>query len=286
MPTYLDPRLILHRQFSLPDTPRHHEVTPAQEYYWHDYTTRLFASNGLRWQEQLVNPQRYAKVVSDLTSFINMIGQLLPEYQAGHDTSHIDSVLMAHWTPDVHLGSSVVNYVIEALKLPACLALTISDRGPDAALFAFASIANCQQDDNHDALLLVADQCHLLYHSSLMTALNPQSNACLFSVSGHEQPLRYQGFCRHPLPDAAPLTPAVQHLSQRFSLRAERLCVIADPVLLADLPATTPGIATNPRLVCAAPFVALAEHYQPGQDYLLLVQHQHNLSALALRGVA
>ncbi|SLM65076.1 MULTISPECIES: hypothetical protein [Dickeya] len=286
MPTYLDPRLILHRHFPLPDVLPHHEVTPAQEYYWHDYTTRLFASNGLRWQEQLVNPQQYAKVVSNLTSFINMIGNLLPEYQAGNDTAHIDSVLMAHWTPDVHLGSSVVNYVIESLKLPACLALTISDRGPDAALFAFSSIANCQQDDDHDALLLIADQRHLLYRSALMTSLDPQSNACLFSVSGHEQPLRYQGFCRQAQPDTASLTPAVQRLSHHFSLRTHRLCVIAEPLLLAGLPASITPIATNPRLVCAAPFVALAEHYQPGQDYLLLVQHQQHLSALALRGLA
>ncbi|MCI4002640.1 hypothetical protein [Dickeya dianthicola] len=284
MPTYLDPRSILHRRFASPASMPRQAISPAQEYYWHSYATRFFASNGLDWHERMANLQCSSRT-SDLTSFINMIGQLLPVYRARNDLSHIDSVLMAHWTPDLHLGSSVINYVIESLRLPACLALTISDRGPDAALFALSSIANCQQEDNHDSLLLIADQSNLPYHSTLLESLAPENNACLFSVSCHEQPLRYRGFCRRPQPTADTLAPTVAQLCQHFALRQDRLCVVAEPLLLAALPPTLTGIVANPHLVCAAPFVALAEHYQPGRDYLLLVHYQDTLSAVALQGL-
>ncbi|ACT04980.1 hypothetical protein Dd1591_0087 [Dickeya chrysanthemi Ech1591] len=284
MPTYIDPRSILHRSFTPPASMSQQVISPAQEYYWHSYASRFFESNGLDWHERLANLQ-HSRQTGDLTSFINMISQLLPVYQARNDLSHIDSVLMAHWTPDLHLGSSVINYVIEELRLPACLALTISDRGPDAALFALSSIANCQREDNHDSLLLIADQSNLPYHSSLLDSLTPENNACLFSVCCDERPLHYQGFCRHPQYTADTLTQSVDTLCRRFELQQERLCVVADPLLLAELPPSMTGIATNPHRVCAAPFVALAENYQPGCDYLLLVHHQDTLSAVALQGL-
>ncbi|AJC64656.1 MULTISPECIES: hypothetical protein [Dickeya] len=284
MPTYLDPRSILHRSFTAPISMPRQAISPAQEYYWHSYASRFFASNGLDWHERLVNVQHRSQT-SDMTAFISMINQLLPVYRARNDLSHIDSVLMAHWTPDLHLGSSVINYVIESLGLPACLALTISDRGPDAALFALSSIANCQREDNHDSLLLVADQSSLPYHSDLLDSIAPENNACLFSVCCHERALHYRGFCRHPQPTAQTLPQTVTALCQRFDLQRNRLCVVAEPLLLATLPPSMNGIATNPHLVCAAPFVALAENYQPGCDYLLLVHYQDMLSAVALQGL-
>ncbi|WP_042873524.1 hypothetical protein [Dickeya poaceiphila] len=284
MPTYLDPRSILHRSFTSSASMPRQAISPAQEYYWHSYASRFFARNGLDWHERLVNLQCSSQT-SDLTSFINMIGQLLPVYQAGNDLSHIDSVLMAHWTPDLHLGSSVINYVIETLRLPACLALTIRDRGPDAALFALSSIANCQQEDNHDSLLLIADQSSLPYQSSLLESIAPENNACLFSVCCHERSLRYQGFCRRPHTAANMLMQSVTELCQRFALRQDRLHIVAEPLLLTSLPSSIAGITTNPHLVCAAPFVALAENYQSGCDYLLLVHYQDMLSAVALQGL-
>ncbi|ACS83921.1 hypothetical protein [Musicola paradisiaca] len=278
MPTYLDPRSILHRSSTLTE-----EILPTghqQRAYWHDYAARFLAANGLSWRDTLANPPPDG----GLSSFISLLDPLLPTYRARHDLSRIDSVLMAHWTPDLHLGSSVINYVIHELGLPDCLALTISDRGPDAALFALASIANCQQENAGDALLLMADQGYLHYRSDLMSTLTPENNAGLLTLSRRPQALRYQGYHRQPLTTQRTVIAEVQHLIARFELRPQHTVIIADATLLALLPAAPLVIATHPQWLCAAPFAALAAHYQPGHDYLLLVEHQRRLSAVALRG--
>ncbi|MET2973478.1 hypothetical protein, partial [Vibrio harveyi] len=107
-------------------------------------------------------------------AFSSMIDTLLSRLTESADIQDVNTVLMAHWTPDLHLGTSVVNHAIHRLNLNEdCFGLAISDRGLSAPLFALACLERYLDQTDEEALLLIADQKNLLYKSPLMTRLSP-----------------------------------------------------------------------------------------------------------------
>src|SRR5260370_40721871 len=88
----------------------------------------------------------------------------------------VDFVLLAHWLPDLHLGSSVTNFAMHHLGLGKAFGFAISDRGLSAPFFALDCIDKYLRSGRNKARLLVMDQTHLLYKSGLTAALMPDKN--------------------------------------------------------------------------------------------------------------
>ncbi|MCU1748581.1 hypothetical protein [Pseudomonas sp. 6D_7.1_Bac1] len=273
----LDPADIVFQSF-------HHTEAPLPEWeadipHWRSYVQHFFLANG-----ETLNPQD-EQVQAWITSqeraaFSDMVGLLLPQLAAVIEPQRVKTVLMAHWTPDLHMGSSVVNAAIHQMGLSACLALAISDRGPDAGLFALDGLNDCLAGKDEDGLLLIAEQKNLMYFSPLMAGLQPENNACVCLVNKQQRGLRYRGFRRAPLAQWSNewLSHAVEHLG----LAKERLTLIGPARLLEKAHVGAHSFAVNPHLLCAAPFVALRTLWKPERDYLLISENDNGISLCGL----
>lgn len=247
--------------------------------HWRSYMQHFFKANG-----QTLSPQHdqvQAWVTStERASFSDMIALLLPRLAAVVDPTRVQTVLMAHWTPDLHMGSSVVNAAIHQLGLSACLALAISDRGPDAGLFALDGLNDCLADKDEDGLLLIAEQKNLMYFSPLMAALQPENNACVCLLNKQQRGLRYRGFRRVPVAQWS--TARLLDVAAQLGLAPQRLTLIGPARLLEAAHADVQSFAINPHLLCAAPFVALRTHWEPLRDYLLISENDNGISLCGL----
>jgi hypothetical protein len=273
----LDPADIVFQSF-------HHTETPQPEWeteipHWRSYVQHFFAANG-----QTLSPQdeRVPAWINspERAAFCDMIAVLLPRLAEVIEPARVKTVLMAHWTPDLHMGTSVVNAAIHQMGLSACLAMAISDRGPDAALFALDGLNDCLAGKDEDGLLLIAEQKTLMYASPLMEALQPQNNACVCLVNKQQRGLRYRGFKRASLAQwsAGWLSQAIEQLG----LAKGRVTLIGPTRLLEVAPADAHAFAINPHLVCAAPFVALRTLWEPQRDYLLISENDNGISVCGL----
>ncbi|QWA13896.1 hypothetical protein GTU79_11560 [Sodalis ligni] len=273
----LDPADIVCQSF-------HHTEVPQPEWetdipHWRSYVQHFFAANGETLGEQ--DEQVHDWVTShERAAFSDMIAMLLPRLTSVIHPKRVKTVLMAHWTPDLHMGSSVVNAAIHRLRLCACLALAISDRGPDAGLFALDGLNDCLAGKDEDGLLLIAEQKSLMYFSPLMNSLQPENNACVCLVNTQRRGLRYRGFMRSAFtqPPLDVISQAIDH----FGLAKERLTLIGPGPLLNSLPPGYATFAVNPHLLCAAPFVALRAIGQPEREYLLISENNGYISLCGL----
>ena len=274
---YLDPADIVSQSF-------HHTEVPQPEWeadipHWRSYVQHFFAASGETLNVE--NEQVSAWISSDeRAAFSDMVATLLPQLAPVVEPQRVKTVLMAHWTPDLHMGSSVVNLAIHQLGLTDCLALAISDRGPDAALFALDGLSDCLHGKAEDGLLLIAEQKSLMYFSPLMARLQPENNACLCLLNTQQRGLRYLGYQR--LKTSANVNEAILQSVEHFGLTRERLTLIGSEQCLASLPQEFTSFAVNPHLLCAAPFVALLECWRPGRDYLLLSEYNGRISLCGL----
>jgi len=270
---YLDPRDIFCRSFFCTETsqPEWEEEIP----HWQSYVECFFASNGLtltdkqkRVSEWINSPERAA--------FSDMVLAILPEARAAISPARISTVLMAHWTPDLHMGTSVVNAAIHALGLADCLALAISDRGPDAGLFALDGLQDCLAGKNEDGLLLIAEQKNLMYHSPLMAQLQPENTACVCVVNTQQRGLRYRGYKKVP---HSTLSPAwlEDHLIGA-GLAGNHTTIIGPAHVLEAIKTDFHTQAHKETLLCAAPFAALKQHWQPARHYVLISEYQGECS--------
>ncbi|TWC22889.1 MULTISPECIES: hypothetical protein [unclassified Pseudomonas] len=273
----LDPTDIVFQSFDHTEVPQPEWDTDIP--HWRSYAQHLFQANG-----ETLNPQHdqvQAWVTSpERASFSDMITALLPRLAAVIEPGRVKTVLMAHWTPDLHMGSSVVNAAIHQLGLSACLALAISDRGPDAGLFALDGLNDCLAGKDEDGLLLIAEQKNLMYFSPLMAALQPENNACVCLLNKQQRGLRYQGFRRTPVDQWS--SESLLRAIEQLGLVKERLVLIGPARLLEIAPVGTQSFAVNPRLLCAAPFVALRALWQPQCDYLLISENDNGISLCGL----
>ncbi|NKI73719.1 hypothetical protein Dpoa2040_000938 [Dickeya sp. CFBP 2040] len=276
---YLDPKDIFYRSFVF--TEKNQPEWEQEIPHWHSYIQHFFHSNGLqltaeqeRVNEWINSPERAA--------FSDMILALLPEVQAVISPDRIRTLLMAHWTPDLHMGTSVVNATIHALGLADCLALAISDRGPDAAIFALDGLNDCLAGKDEDGLLLIAEQKNLMYHSPLLDQLKPENNACVCLVNTLRRGLQYRGYVRH-LQDKLSGS-LVREVIRKAELDGTNTVVIGPSSALEAINGEFQTHPTEASLLSAAPFVALSKHCQPEKNYLLVSAFQGEFSFSAFAG--
>ncbi|MDW6001383.1 hypothetical protein [Vibrio mangrovi] len=259
-----------------------------QQDHWEDFIAAFFKSNGLAYDSNMSRVETCIRA-EDKAAFASMFEQLLPRLRQSTDLSDVDTVILAHWTPDLHLGTSVVNYVIHSLELgEQSFGLAISDRGLSAPFMALDCVHRYVQERDSSALLLIADQKHLLYRSALMDALAPENSACIVKINRSGSGWSYAGYRKHTHVTERDLGQSVQEMITHFGLSPEAR-IIASPALLAQFSSglelssgqvqehgETPGsageqyIAIDEKLLCAAPFAALEQYGQPEQDYLLV----------------
>ena len=191
-------------------------------------------------------------------------------------------MLLAHWLPDLHLGTSVTNFAMHTLGLTDSFGFAISDRGRSAPLFALDCIGRYLGPERRRALLMVMDQKHLLYRAPLVEALRPANAAALMVLEhGGASGLHLAGYRRVPLVTAPDLAARLDGWCAEFGIDPDATCLVADPAVLAHVDHRGPTLAQAPRLLCSAPFAALAQ-CQGDRPTLLVCHEQDCLTAVCL----
>lgn len=223
-------------------------------------------------------------------TFTAMMQALLPELQARHALQQLDLVMFAHWTPDSELGCAVSNALIHACDARHAFGLSVSERGLAAPLFALSAIDDYLTSDENrrEALLMIADQDVAPYSSERLARLCPQKNCCLIRIEKrppHQASgLVFEGYYRQPYTENGDTIDTMRQLLSRLPT-ADQLTLLSNPPLAAVLQDAFPEhqtAAVAESLLCAAPFVYLKHHAQPGRRYLLVVPESRHLTAAAL----
>lgn len=242
--------------------------------YWEGFNKAFFAANGMDY-----DPARDSNVAvwirsEDRASFSDMVAALAPRLAGAEDA---DLVLLAHWLPDLHMGTSVTNYAMHRLGLTEALGFAISDRGLSAPLFAFDYAARVlQQGRRRKVLLMVMDQRTMLYRDPAIEALAPANVAALMVLDGKAPDgMAYRGYARRVVAEKAGLAAALAEIRAELGL-PETTTVIGPN-------AVAPDVAIDPSLVCAAPFIALARLETSPAAALLATWHQGSLCAIGFQ---
>ncbi|OOC13358.1 hypothetical protein BM451_11940 [Dickeya dadantii] len=224
-------------------------------------------------------------------TFTAMMQALLPELQARHTLQQLDLVMFAHWTPDSTLGCAVSNALIHACDARQAFGLSVSERGLAAPLFALHAIDDylASDENRREALLMIADQDVAPYPSERLAQLRPQKNCCLMRIEKRPPQqasgLIFEGYYRQPYAENGDPIGAMRQLLSRLPA-ADTLTLLSTPSLAAELQGAFPEhqtAAVAESLLCAAPFVYLKHHAQPGRRYLLTVPESRHLTACVLR---
>jgi hypothetical protein len=251
--------------------------------YWEDFTAAFFRSNGLEYHAGDSNVKEWLEA-EDRAPFVKMAEVLLTRLATNTVLNDVDFVLLAHWLPDLHLGSSVTNFAMHHLGLDNAFGFAISDRGLSAPFFALDCIDKYLRSGRNQALLMVMDQKHLLYKSGLTAAVRPANNACIMLLARRTGPgLVYLGYCRQVITSPACLPQECLALFDSLSLRREVTTVITSDGLFAGLSLPGQIRKADPRLVCAAHFVELSKSLVPDRDYLLLTRDTQSICGVAFR---
>jgi hypothetical protein len=281
MTLYVDPKKIVWGEFGGLEPPQ--EVWRDQFPYWEDYVRKFFASNGLPFASNDSNVERWL-MSEDRAPFASMVEALLPDLRARAEVKGTEVILFAHWLPDLHLGTSVTNFAMHRLGLENCFGFAISDRGLSAPFFAFDSLYRYLGTTGGKGLLVIADQKHLMYRSDLVEALNPKNAACVMALDTLAPAgLRYCGYRRLAIAGIGPGAAIAAGLADLGLDRAATV-LIGPKTLLDSAPAAAGTHATDERLICSAPFVALAQSQWPNLNHLLLCRDGDWLSFLGFAG--
>jgi hypothetical protein len=251
--------------------------------YWEDYTAAFFQSNGRAYRPEDSNVRGWLQA-ADRAPFVRMADVLLSRLAAQTALHDVEFVLLAHWLPDLHLGTSVTNFAMHHLGLRTAFGFAISDRGLAAPFVAFDCIDRYLRSGHRKALLLVMDQKHLLYHSPLRDSLNPDNNACIMLLERRPTPgLTYLGYRRLVIASPASVDHTCLAIMASLCLRSHTTTIITSDPLMASLTLPAHTVTADPHLVCAAPFAALSEVLAPNRDYLLLARDGQAVCGVAFR---
>jgi hypothetical protein len=213
------------------------------------------------------------------------MAEVLLSRLAGQTVLHdVEFVLVAHWLPDLHIGTSITNFAMHRLGLKTAFGFAISDRGLAAPFVALDCIDKYLQNGRRKALLMVMDQKHLLYHSPVHTSLNPNNNACIMVLERRPAPeLSYLGYRRLALACPPSVYDRCLEIMASLSLRSHATTIITSDPLIASLTLPAHTVTADSHLVCAAPFVALSGSLAPNRDYLLLARDAQAVCGVAFR---
>lgn len=281
MTVRLDPSSLRFAEFGCLEP--HQRQWLQERAYWEDYNQRFFRSNGRQYRDEDSNVDTWL-TANDRAPYAFMAREMLDQMQPHIGAMpNIDLVLLAHWLPDLHLGTSVTNFAQHHLGIRDGFGFAISDRGRSAPFFAMQCIDRYLRAGNRRALLLVMDQRHLLYRSPLVDALNPVNCAAamVFDSEAREGPSLggYQRLLHKP---GTPLQQGLRSLLEVWGCDPHTTTVVADPQVLDAVGHSGKVLAQNPRHLCAAPFAALAQAGVPKGDTVLLCHDEQALTAVLL----
>jgi hypothetical protein len=251
--------------------------------YWEDYTAAFFRSNGLEYRPEDSNVKGWLQA-ADRAPFVRMAEILLSRLAAQAVLHDVEFVLLAHWLPDLHLGTSVTNFTMHHLGLRNAFGFAISDRGLAAPFVAFDCIDKYLRSGRRKALLMVMDQKHLLYKSRLQASLDPENNACIMLLERRPAPgVTYLGYRRLMIASESSVYHTCLTIMDSMSLRSRMTTIITSDPLIASLTLAAHTVTADRHLVCAAPFAALSEMLAPNRDYLLLARDGQAVCGVAFR---
>lgn len=279
MTLHLNPAHVVCDAFETLEPPR--PEWSEQFDYWHDYVEKFFRSNGLAFEPEDSNVESWL-MAPDRAPFSKMVRALLPRLGARADLSGTEAILLAHWLPDLHMGTSVTNFAMHELGLSNCFGFAISDRGLSAPFFAFDTLHKYLEAKGCTGLLLIADQKHLLYRSELVERLAPRNAAAVLRLDpANRDGFAYLGYRRAPAADPAE---AVAQLVSAYGLRRDTLRVVGPAELIDAAGPAAERRTTDETLMCSAPFAAFADAPDPALDQLLLCRDERHVTALAFAG--
>jgi hypothetical protein len=251
--------------------------------YWEDFTAAFFRSNGRVYTSQDSNVREWLQA-ADRAPFVKMAEILLTRLAARAALKDVEFVVLAHWLPDLHLGTSVTNFTMHRLGLKTAFGFAISDRGLSAPLVALDCIDKYLRGDRAKAMLIVMDQKHLLYRSYEQASPSPENNACIMLLARRPTPgLSYLGYRRLMLASPASLDDICLAIMDSLLLRSQATTIITSDPLISSLSLPAEMVAADRRLVCAAPFTVLSKIRSPNRDYLLLARDGQAICATAFR---
>lgn len=236
--------------------------------YWEEFNAAFFAANGMTY-----DPAKHSNVAqwvtaTDRAPFAAMAEALIDQLQDRVDLTDVSTVFLAHWLPDVHLGTSVTNYVMHKLGLENAFGLALSDRGLSAPLYALDTIAKMLAKSGGKALLLVMDQRNFLYRTPALDALDVTNSASAMVLDTSDKGMGYCGYALRSLADgddmAAHLTAMAADLG--IDPQAATFVVSADD---AEQVQGLRVVPSNPAHVCAAPFAVLQDMKAEGPVVLV-----------------
>ncbi|MEP3300176.1 MAG: hypothetical protein ABJO27_27450 [Pseudoruegeria sp.] len=231
-----------------------------QEDYWEDFNNRFFKSNGRVYDAAQDSNVKTWLTASDRAPFSAMADRLIDTLSERVDLTDVDLVLLAHWMPDLHLGTSVTNFAQHKLSIDDGLGFAVSDRGPSAPLFAIDMAARYLEKGKRKALVMTMDQKHLLYRTPLVDQMRPRNaGAILLLEAGGSGGLQYGGYTRAA---NIPQTDVADYITQvciDAGLDRKDVTIIAAPDLVVHLASDGPVAPYEMDRLCAGPFAALAE---------------------------
>lgn len=253
--------------------------------YWQDYLQKFFHSNGMDYAPEDDNIEQWL-LASDRAPFAAMVRELLPRLAKDVDLDETEAVLLAHWLPDLHMGTSVTNFIMHELGLKDCFGFAISDRGLSAPFFAFDTLYKSLKAQKRVGLLVIADQKHLLYKSDLVSQLKPQNAATVMRMDlGNTNGFEYRGYLRANLGDTQTAGQAVEDVLGTYAFPRENVTLIGPKALLDAAGAEGAArIETDETLICSAPFAAFGDVKDLSRDYVLLCQDERHVTSLGFRG--
>ncbi len=284
MTLYIDPAHIISDQFGELEPPK--PEWTEQIAYWEDYVKKFFLSNGMYFDSSDSNVEQWL-MAPDRAPFSEMVRKLLPRLSNKVDMGTTEAILFSHWLPDLHMGTSVTNFIMHQLGLKDCFGFAISDRGLSAPFFAFDTLYKYLKAGRDTGLLVVADQKHLLYKSEMVARLNPCNAATVVRLdTRNTKGFEYRGYARRTLAKGDQGTAALLSLLAEFNINAARTTLIGPKSLLetADVPDVRID-HTEDSLVCSAPFAVFADQPDLTMNYLLLCQDETTITALGFKGV-
>nr|WP_316654791.1 hypothetical protein [uncultured Gellertiella sp.] len=255
--------------------------------FWESFNTVFFASNGMEYVRARDSNVEAWVTAEDRAPFSNMVEALLPRLAENNDLARIDMVILAHWLPDLHLGSSVTNFAMHALGLDNARGFAISDRGLTAPFYALDLLSRCMNNSKvKKALLLVMDQKHLLYRSALVDQVKPENSGLAMVLSsetkgGHV----FAGYARKTLSRNDNLAGHLSAMAHEMGIDLRRARVIAHDEVLAYLDDGISRTVIDPALMCAAPFCALQTAAGFGGPFVLACRQDDILTIVGFKPV-
>lgn len=278
MTMHIAPNSLYHATFAGLET-----VDPAWQNdhaYWEEFNAAFFASNDMPYDPAINSNVANWVSATDRAPFSAMADALIAELKSRVDLTDISTIILAHWLPDVHLGTSVTNYVMHQLGLSNAFGLALSDRGTSAPLYALDTISKILANQGGRALLLVMDQRNFLYRTDALDALSPLNSASAMILDTASDGLVYRGYARR---DGNDITAMLRASALDLGMTPEAATFIVSADVIGQIQGLH-CLPSDPAHVCAAPFAVL-QHMQIDGPVVLVSYENNTLCAVGFEKV-